>query len=159
MKRKYFAVPGLALATVALLAGCAAGGAEPGSESSSGDDQLSIGFFGFAAANSFAQGVYDGVEAAAEEMGATSEFVDSNFDGQLQAQQVTDAVTSGQYDIIIIQANDNLVVQKPLEDAVAAGIPVVVEFTAVGPDFETVEPQVEGAISIVDPAVISELRI
>lgn len=155
MKRKHFAVPGLALATVALLAGCATGGAEPGSESSGGDDQLSIGFFGFAAANSFAQGVYDGVEAAAEEMGATSEFVDSNFDGQLQAQQVTDAVTSGQYDIIIIQANDNLVVQRPLEDAVAAGITVVVEFTAVGPDFETVEPQVEGAISIVDPAVVN----
>ena len=111
MKRKYFAVPGLALATVALLAGCAASGPEPGSEPA-GDDQLSIGFFGFAAANSFAQGVYEGVEAAAQEMGATSEFVDSNFDGQLQAQQVTDAVTSGQYDVIVIQANDNLVVQK-----------------------------------------------
>ncbi|MCS5721510.1 sugar ABC transporter substrate-binding protein [Herbiconiux sp. CPCC 203407] len=154
MKTKYFAVPGLALATVALLAGCAGSGPEPSADSAD-DEQLSIGFFGFAAANSFAQGVYDGVEAKAEELGATSEFVDSNFDGQLQAQQVTDAVTSGQYDIIIIQANDNLVVQRPLEEAIAAGITVVTEFTAVGPDFETVEPQIDGAISIVDPAVVN----
>lgn len=158
-KQKYFAVPGLALATIGILVGCAAGAAAPSSESSGEDDQLSIGFFGFAAANSFAQGVYEGVEAAAEAMGATSEFVDSNFDGQLQAQQVTDAVTSRQYDIIIIQANDNLVVQKPIEDAIAAGITVVTEFTAVGPDFETVEPQVEGVISIVDPAVLNGRKL
>lgn len=154
--KKYLALPGMALTAAALLAGCnAATPATSESESSGGDESLSIGFFGFAAANSFAQGVYDGVEAAAEENGATSEFVDSNFDGQLQAQQVTDAVTSGQYDIIIIQANDNVVVQRPLEDAIAAGITVVVEFTAVGPDFETIEPQVDGAISIVDPAVVN----
>jgi ribose transport system substrate-binding protein len=156
MKRKHFAIPGLALASVALLAGCAASGAAPATDAGGDEDeQLSIGFFGFAAANSFAQGVYDGVEEAAEELGATSEFVDSNFDGQLQAQQITDAVTSGQYDIIIIQANDNLVVQRPLEEAIAAGITVVVEFTAVGPDFETFEPQIEGAISIVDPAAVN----
>ncbi|MGP3534767.1 sugar ABC transporter substrate-binding protein [Microbacterium sp. RD1] len=153
MKKKYLALPGLLLASAAVLAGCSGAAPEP---AAGGDDEaLSIGFFGFAAANSFAQGVYDGVEAAAEEYGATSEFVDSNFDGQLQAQQITDATTSGQYDIIIIQANDNLVVQKPLEDAIAAGITVVVEFTAVGPDFETVDPQIEGAISIVDPAVVN----
>jgi len=154
MKRKTLALPGVALATAALLAGCTASAPEP-TPDAGGEESLNIGFFGFAAANSFAQGVYDGVEAAAAELGATSEFVDSNFDGQLQAQQVTDAVTSGQYDIIIIQANDNLVVQKPLEDAIAAGITVVIEFTAVGPDFETVEPQVPGAISIVDPAVVN----
>ncbi|MDR5701134.1 sugar ABC transporter substrate-binding protein [Agromyces aerolatus] len=152
MRRKHLAIPALAIAAGVAFAGCS-GPAE--SEPTEGDDALSIGFFGFAAANSFAQGVYDGVEAAAEEYGASVEFVDPNFDGQLQAQQITDAVTSGQFDIIIIQANDNLVVQAPLEQAIAAGITVVVEFTAVGPDFETAEPQIDGAISIVDPAVIN----
>lgn len=144
-------LPGIALASVAVLAGCS--GAAPEATASGGEETLNIGFFGFAAANSFAQGTWGGVEAAAEELGATAEFVDSNFDGQLQAQQITDAVTTGQYDVIIIQANDNLAVQQPLESAIAAGITVVVEFTAVGPDFEMVEPQIEGAISIVDPAV------
>ncbi|WP_167758152.1 sugar ABC transporter substrate-binding protein [Microbacterium sp. dk485] len=158
MKKKYLALPGLLLASAAVLAGCSGAASEPASGGGE-DEALSIGFFGFAAANSFAQGVYDGVEAAAEENGATAEFVDSNFDGQLQAQQITDATTSGQYDIIIIQANDNLVVQKPLEDAIAAGITVVVEFTAVGPDFETIEPQIEGAISIVDPAVTNGVKL
>lgn len=152
MKIRNAMVSGLALTSVALLAGCSGAAAEAPAE---GDEALSIGFFGFAAANSFAQGVYGGVEAAADELGATAEFVDSNFDGQLQAQQVTDAVTTNQYDIIIIQANDNLAVQQPLEAAIAAGITVVVEFTAVGPDFETIEPQIDGAISIVDPAIVN----
>lgn len=151
MKKHLLPITVLALATTTLLAGC--GAAAPAAQQTDGDDAISIGFFGFAAANSFAQGVYQGIEKAAEEYGATTEFVDSNFDGQVQAQQLTDAVTTGQYDIIIIQANDNLVVQKPIEDAIAAGITVVTEFTAVGPDFDTIEPQIEGVISIVDPAV------
>lgn len=151
MKKHLLPITALALAASTLLAGC--GAAAPAAQESTADDAISIGFFGFAAANSFAQGVYQGVEEAAEQYGATSEFVDSNFDGQAQAQQLTDAVTSGQYDIIIIQANDNLVVQKPIEDAIAAGITVVTEFTPVGPDFNTIEPQIDGVISIVDPPV------
>ena len=158
MIKKYrLIIPALAVATAAMLAGCGAAAPESstGDGNTSKDDALSIGFFGFAAANSFAQGVYDGVEEAAEKYGATAEYVDSNFDAQLQAQQLTDAVTSGQYDIIIIQANDNLVVQKPIEDALAAGITVVAEFTPVGPRFDTIEPQVDGIISIVDPPVVN----
>ena len=156
MKKKYLTLAAVTIAAATLLTGCgssASSGTAPSSDS--GDEALSIGFFGFAAANSFAQGVFSGVVAAAEENGATATFVDSNFDGQVQAQQINDAVTSKQFDIIVIQANDNLVVQKPLEDAVAAGITVVVEFTPVGADFSTVDPQIEGAISIVDPPILN----
>lgn len=119
----------------------------------SGDDALEIGFFGFAAANSFAQAVYQGVEETAAEAGAKATFVDGQFDGQLQAQQINDSITSQRYDIIIIQANDNLAVQEPLQKAVDAGITVVVEFTPVGPALDTAESQIEGAISLVDPPV------
>lgn len=157
MSMKHSTLAGIALAaSVVLLAGCS-GAAAPDSSTSSEptDEALSIGFFGFAAANSFAQGVYAGVDEAAAEYGATATFVDSNFDGQLQAQQITDAVTSSQFDIIVIQANDNLAVQKPLEDAIAAGITVVVEFTPVGSDFSTIEPQIDGAISIIDPPILN----
>lgn len=134
------------------LAGCAGGGAAAGG-SENGDDAISIGFLGFAASNSFAQGTFKGVEEAAEELGATATFVDGNFDGQQQVQQINDAITAQKYDVIIIQANDNLAVQEPLQRAVDAGISVVVEFTPVGPDFETIEPQVDGAISVVDSPV------
>lgn len=134
------------------LVGCSAP-ATGGDAGGSGDEALEIGFFGFAAANSFAQAVYKGVEETAAEAGAKATFVDGQFDGQLQAQQINDSITSKRYDVIIIQANDNLAVQEPLKKAVDAGITVVVEFTPVGPEMDTAEPQIEGAISIVDPPV------
>lgn len=52
--------------------------------------------------------------------------------------------------MIVIQANDNQALIAPLEEATAAGITVVVEFSVVGPKFDTVDPQVKDAISIVD---------
>ncbi|RII42833.1 sugar ABC transporter substrate-binding protein [Galactobacter valiniphilus] len=142
----------MALGTAGALAlsGCAGGSAAPADGSSA---PVKIGFFGFAASNSFAQGTFSGVKKAAEANGATATFVDGNFDGQAQAQQITDAVTSKQFDVMIVQANDNLVVKQPLENAIKAGITVVIEFVPVGDNFDTTEPQIEGAISIVDPPV------
>jgi ribose transport system substrate-binding protein len=134
------------LGTVVLLAGCTSG---PAAETPD-EETLSVGFFGFASINGFAQGTFLGVQEAAEANNATATFVDGNFDAQQQVQQVRDAITSEQFDVIVIQANDNLALQAPLEEAAAAGITVVVEFSVVGPDFDTIEPQVEGAISIVD---------
>jgi len=131
-----------------LLAGCN-GGTTP-TEPDDPTEELSVGFFGFAATNGFAQGTYLGVEEAAAANNATATFVDGAFDAQAQVQQVRDAITSEQFDVIVIQANDNVALQAPLQEAVDAGITVVVEFSVVGPDFTTIDPQVDGAISIVD---------
>lgn len=150
MKKTFPMLMALGTAGALALSGCAGGSAAPADGSSA---PVKIGFFGFAASNSFAQGTFSGVKKAAEANGATATFVDGNFDGQAQAQQITDAVTSKQYDVMIVQANDNLVVKQPLENAVKAGITVVIEFVPVGDNFETTEPQIEGAISIVDPPV------
>lgn len=136
------------------LTGCSAnGGATGGASTSGGEDTIEVGFFGFSAANSFAQGVYQGVAEASAAAGANATFVDGQFDGQLQVQQINDAITTQRYDVIIIQANDNLAVQEPLKKAVEAGITVVVEFAPVGPQLDSADPQVEGAISFVDPPV------
>lgn len=151
-KKRLLTIGAVCGAATLLMSGCAgaAGGQGP-----NGEAPVHVGFFGFAAANAFAQGTFAGVERAAEELGGTATFVDGNFDGQQQVQQITDAITTRQYDVIVIQANDNLAVQAPLENAIAAGITVVVEFTPVGPDFATVEPQIDGAISVVDPPVLN----
>lgn len=133
-----------------LLSGCASGPSTAGASSASSTKPLSIGFFGFAATNGFAQGTFLGVKEAAKAANATATFVDGAFDAQKQVQQVRDAITSKQFDVIVIQANDNVALQAPLAEAVAAGIKVVVEFSIVGPKFDTTEPQVKGAISIVD---------
>lgn len=115
-----------------------------------GEAPLKVGFFGVAQQNSFAQGVYLGVQAAAQANNASVTFVDSNFDASKQAQLVMEAVAKKTYDVMVVQANDNQKLIAPLEAATAAGITVVIEFSVVGPRFDTFAPQVKDAISIVD---------
>jgi ribose transport system substrate-binding protein len=140
---------GAALSSALLLSACGdkAGTADTGSSS---DEALSIGFFGFSKTNSFAQAAYAGISEYAEENDATAEFLDPNFDVQVQLQQLKDALTSQRYDVWIVQANDGVAVQQTIQEAVDAGITVVAEFTPIGPDFETLKPQIPGTLSLVD---------
>lgn len=117
--------------------------------------ELRVGYFGFAKANSFAQATWAGVQEAAKANNATAEFLDPNFDGPTQVNQIQDAVTSKRYDVMIIQANDGTAVVQPIKQALAAGITVVIEFTPVGSKYDTTEAQVPGVISIVDAPTIN----
>lgn len=121
-----------------------------GCDSSTSSEPPTIGFFGSEQDNVVAQGVFAGIQEAAKAAGATATFVDGNFDAQQQVKQVRDAIASHEFDVIVINANDNLALQAPLQEAADAGITVVVEFTVVGPDFGKIEPQVDGAISLVN---------
>lgn len=134
------------------------GGSSGGSSSSASgnsDKHLSIGFFGFAKANSFAQAGWAGVSQYAASHNASATFVDSNFDGPTQVNQVQDAVTSKRYDVIIIQANDGTAMVNPVRQAVAAGITVVVQFTPIGGRYDTIEPQVPGTVNLIDPPTVN----
>lgn len=133
------------------LSGCASSDSD--ASGSGGDKQLKIGFFGYSKANTFAAGTYSGVEEYAKANDATVEFVDPNFDAQLQAQQITDAVTSKRYDVMIVQANDGNALVQPIKAAIAADITVVAEFTPIGPKFDTTESQVPGLINVVQAPV------
>ncbi|MET3803336.1 ribose transport system substrate-binding protein [Nakamurella sp. UYEF19] len=117
--------------------------------------KLSIGFFGFAKANSFAQAAWAGVQEYAGAHNASAEFLDSNFDGPTQVNQLQDAVTSKRFDVVIIQANDGTAIATPVKQALAAGITVVIEFTPVGGKFDTIEPQIPGTINIIDPPTVN----
>ena len=112
------------------------------------DEPLRIAFFGFAAANGFAQATWAGVQEGAAEIGAEVEFFDPVFDANTQISQIQDAITAGDWDAFIIQANDGNAVVPVIEEALEAGIPVVGEFTPIGPDYSTIEPQVEGLIFV-----------
>lgn len=154
---------GLAFATAILLSACgttgggqdSSGAAAPSSapasvQESAKDHPLSIGFFGFSKTNSFAQATFAGISDYAAAHNATAEFIDPNFDVQVQLQQLKDALSSKRYDIWIVQANDGVAVQKTIEEAAKAGVTVVSEFTPIGPKFDTLEPQVAGTLSLVD---------
>jgi ribose transport system substrate-binding protein len=119
------------------------------------DKKLSIGFFGFAKANSFAQATWAGVQSYAAANNASATFLDSNFDGPTQVNQLQDAVTSKRYDVVIVQANDGTAMVNPVKQAVAAGITVVIEFTPVGGKYDTAAPQVPGTVNIIDPPTVN----
>ncbi|TNC25474.1 sugar ABC transporter substrate-binding protein [Amycolatopsis alkalitolerans] len=119
------------------------------------DKTLSIGFLGFAKANSFAQATWAGIQEYAKAHNATATFLDSNFDGPTQVNQLQDAVTSKRYDVVIVQANDGTAIVNAVKQAVAAGITVVIEFTPVGGDYSTTGPQVPGTVSIVDAPTLN----
>jgi ribose transport system substrate-binding protein len=119
------------------------------------NEKLSIGFFGFAKANSFAQATWAGVQDYASAHNATATFLDSNFDGPTQVNQLQDAVTSKRYNVVIVQANDGTAIVPAVKQAIAAGITVVIEFTPVGGNYGTTAPQVPGAVSIVDAPTLN----
>jgi len=121
----------------------------------SADKHLSIGFFGFAKANSFAQAGWAGVQQYAKAHNASATFVDSNFDGPAQANALQDAVTSKRFNVVIIQANDGTAMVNPVKQAIAAGITVVVQFTPIGGRYDTIQPQVPGTIDIIDPPTVN----
>ena len=153
------AAVGAAAALALVLAGCSkpatTGTSATPKSTASADKKLSIGFFGFAKANSFAQATWAGIQSYAATHNATATFIDSNFDGPTQVSELQDAVVAKRYNIVIIQANDGTAMVQPVQQAVQAGITVVIEFTPVGGKYNTAAPQVPGTINIIDPPTVN----
>lgn len=140
-------------AAVLLATGVAACGGSDSSGSSGGGSKkvTDIAFFGFAAANSFAQATYAGIKEQAAKQGIKVKFFDPNFDAQQQVSQIQNAITTGKYQAFIVQANDGNAVVPPIREALNEGIKVVGEFTPVGTKYDTIKPQVPGMIFVGEP--------
>ncbi|WP_216216412.1 sugar ABC transporter substrate-binding protein [Amycolatopsis aidingensis] len=144
------------LGVLGLAVACVNPGAKEGAggdADTGGDGPDRIAFFGFAKANSFATATFAGIEEYAKANGAEAEFFDPNFEAQTQVRQIQDAITSGRFDVFIVQANDGTAVVPAVRSAVQQGITVVVEFTPVGTRYDTAEPQVPGTITLIDVPV------
>jgi ribose transport system substrate-binding protein len=148
-----------ALLVTALLAGGLAacgsddddggGGAAGGDEG--GQEVTKIAFFGFAGANSFAQATLAGIKEQAQKEGVEVEFFDPKFDAATQVSQIQNAITTGEFQAFIVQANDGNAVVPPIREAIEEGITVVGEFTPIGTRYDTIEPQVEGMTFVGEP--------
>lgn len=103
-----------------------------------------IAFFGFAAANSFAQATWAGVKQTAKKNKVEAKFFDPNFNAQTQVSQIQDAITTGRFQAFVIQANDGNAVIPAIKQALKAGIVVVAEFTPVGARYDTIKPPLPG---------------
>ncbi len=149
-----------ALAAAALMAmGVAACGDDDdggGGETAAGGGEAAqevkkIAFFGFAGANSFAQATLAGIKEQAAKENVEVEFFDPNFDAATQVSQIQNAITKGEFQAFIVQANDGNAVVPPIREAIEEGITVVGEFTPIGTKYDTIEPQVDGLIFVGEP--------
>jgi len=136
-------------------AGCGGGGSKStttttgGSSATGGNSKVKkVAFFGFAAANSFAQATWAGVQQQAKKVGVGTKFFDPNFNAQTQVSQIQDAITTNQYQVFVVQANDGNAVVPAVKQAIKQGITVVGEFTPIGSDYATDQPQVPGMIFV-----------
>jgi ribose transport system substrate-binding protein len=151
---KRYAVAAALVLSVGAFAACGSdddegGGGDSGAEG--GTEVTKIAFFGFASANSFAQATYAGVKEEASKQGIEVEFFDPNFDSAKQVSQIQNAITTGEFQAFIVQANDGNAVVPPIREAIEEGITVVGEFTPIGTKYDTIEPQVPGLIFVGEP--------
>jgi ribose transport system substrate-binding protein len=137
---------GLALAAVAAVAVAATvgAGAQTTRTSTQQANVKAVAFFGFAAANSFAQATWAGVKQTAAKNHVQAKFFDPNFNAQTQVSQIQDAITTGRYQAFVIQANDGNSVIPAIKQALKAHIAVVAEFTPVGSNYNSITPPIKG---------------
>jgi ribose transport system substrate-binding protein len=148
---------------ISLLAACGSSGSSTPSSSSGGGSaatsngasgtsskSLNIAFFGFATDNSFTQAAWKGVQAAAKKYNDQATFFNGNFDGSTQDSQMREATASKKYKVYIVEAYDSVSIVPYVQQAIAAGITVVAEYSPIGSNYTTVAPQVPGEISVVD---------
>lgn len=114
-----------------------------------------VAFFGFATDNSFAQATWKGVQEAAKKYGGTATFLNGDFSATTQVSQLEDEITSGKYNVFVVQANDGSAVVPEVQKAIAKHIVVVAEFTQVGSNYAEIAPQVPGEISVVEDSVLN----
>ncbi len=123
-----------ATSDTAAASGTAAGGGEP----------VSIAFFASSSQNGYNQAVYDGIEQAAEEAGnVETEIFDGEFNAEIQFNQIEDVVASGRFDGYVIVPNDPVGIAPAAEQALAAG-PTATALFPIGPDLDSLEPQLDG---------------
>ncbi|MGO9582728.1 MAG: sugar ABC transporter substrate-binding protein [Acidimicrobiales bacterium] len=114
-----------------------------------------VAFFGFATDNSFAQATWKGVQEAVNKYHGTDTFLNGGFSATTQVAQLEDEITSGTYNVFIVQSNDGTAVVPEVKTAIKKGIVVVAEFTQVGSNYSEISPQVPGEISVVEDSALS----
>ena len=73
-----------------------------------------------------------------------AKFFDPNFNAQTQVSQIQDAITSGDYQAFVVQANDGNAVIPAIQQAIKEDIAVVAEFTPIGSNYASIEPPIPG---------------
>jgi ribose transport system substrate-binding protein len=109
------------------------------------DKHLNIAHFVAIQANPVEQVIIKSAKDTAAANNATVTTFDSNNDVQRELANCQDAIASNKYDAFILKAVSGPPLISCAKQAMDAGIPVVVQGTALGPK-QTTEPQVPGIV-------------
>jgi ribose transport system substrate-binding protein len=132
------------------LAACGSSGGQPASSGSSGTANpaagkaLNIAYLSFAVENSYDAPMLAAAEAVASDDHANVKVFDANNSPQTQYSQLQDAISSGQYNGIIVQPIFGTGLISLVKQAISKGIKVVNMDQILGPNLSTDQPQVKG---------------
>lgn len=119
----------------------------PADDAPADADPVRIAFFASSSQNGYNQATYEGIQQAAEEAGnVETEIFDGEFNAEVQFNQIEDIVASGRFDGYVIVPNDPVGIVPAAEQALAAG-PTATSLFPIGPDLDTLEPQLDGMIT------------
>ncbi|MCI2239037.1 sugar ABC transporter substrate-binding protein [Paenibacillus sp. TRM 82003] len=137
----------LVAAAVSILALPACGAADGAASDDGG--ALNIAVLASSSQNGYNQAVYEGVRKAVEASGQDVELklLDGQFDSNTQLSQMQNVTSGDDYDGVVVVPNDgvSLAAAFPL----SSDVPVVTVLNPIGPDIDTMTPQVDGVVSTV----------
>lgn len=131
------------------LTGCAL---TQGAAPSTSEDPIKIAFLSASSANTWLAVSLEAMQEDAAAEGVEIVEFDGKFEPGVQPRQIQDIITAGTYDGIIITAIEGSGAIPGIEDALEAGLEVVVLNQVVGDRLDTADPQVDGvAASVLAP--------
>jgi ribose transport system substrate-binding protein len=142
------------IGAAALLGLVACGGdddSDAGSASSGEAKPVKVALLLPATSTSYYNAQSEAVKEKAEQSGASADVLEANYDPRKQLSQCEDAIASQQYDAIVVYPVDGGAIVPCVRSAVDADVPIVGMGGPLGPDWETLEPQVEGATGYAFP--------
>ena len=130
---------------ISLTAGCGDGSTDAGdSNGGDGGEGQRIALLLATQSNAGSVAVSEGVQEVADADGVQVDVFDATFDPQRQFSQMQDAITTGNYDGILIQPIDGSGICSLVSQAAAADIAVGAVNSAIGADYTSPESDCEG---------------
>lgn len=108
-----------------------------------------VAFFAASSQNGFNQATFEGVEEKAIELGYEAEIFDGKFDAAHQYSQIEDVLAGGQFAGMVVAPNDSVGIAGAFEQVIAGGVPIATVLFPVGPDLNSLDPQVPGITATV----------
>jgi ribose transport system substrate-binding protein len=149
---------GATAAAVVLLSACAVTGGSDASEE--GEEQIQIAYLTASSANTWLTASGKAMREEAEKAGVKIVEFDAKFEPGASIRQIEDVVASGQYKGIVLASADGKAAAPAMQEAMDAGLKIVVLNQVIGDRLDTSDPQVEGvSASVLQPPQITGERL